>query len=115
VDRYGHRLRFRSKYVDAMPDDVFQDVIAHELAHVLRQAEGVRCIREYADGRAHYVDRNGHLFGGNFEIELDADELMTRWGFDPESVDRWSLATGLTKVVEADLATVFRRLDRHGR
>ena len=102
-----------------MPDDVVQDLIAHELAHVMQRQEGVVCVKEYSDGRADWVDRDGNWWGGNFEIEWDADERMVIWGFDPESIDRWSLATGRKKVIQLEgpegRAKVFARLERHGR
>jgi hypothetical protein len=115
VDHYGHRLRFRAKFVDPMPDNVVQDLIAHELAHVLQSAQGIRCVRKWTDGRAKYVDSDGMDFGGNFEIELSADEAMSRWGFNPESLDDWAREAGITKVVKGDLRTVLRRFDRLGR
>ncbi len=56
-----------------MPVDVVQDLIAHELAHGLQSAYGIRCARKYADGRAEYVTKDGDIFGGNYDIEEDAD------------------------------------------
>jgi hypothetical protein len=103
-----------------MPDVVVQDLVAHELAHGVQNANGIRCEREHSDGRADYVCEDGSPFGGNFEIELDADEMMDFWGFDSESVDRWALAAGITKVITfADprkaLVAMIRRMDRKGR
>ena len=115
VDRSGHRLKFRSDVVDAMPDDVLQDLIAHELAHVLQNAQGIHCIEQYDDGRAVYAAEDGGIFGGNLEIELDADWTMEGWGFDPESIDRWSPATGRSKEVIVDLVEYLERLDHYGR
>jgi hypothetical protein len=116
----GHQYEFRSKYVDVMPDDVVQDLVAHELAHGIQWANGIRLERQYSDGRAVYACEDGSPFGGKFELELDADEMMNFWGFDSESVDRWALAAGITKVTTfADsrkaLEAMFRRMDRKGR
>jgi hypothetical protein len=114
----GHRITFRAKDADAMPDDVLQDLIAHELAHVLQAAEGIHCVRQYRDGRADYADARGEYWGGNLEIEEDADSTMLWWGFDPESIDRWALATGRAKVLEdtpENRRRVFSRILRRGR
>jgi hypothetical protein len=78
-----------------MPDDVVRDLVAHELAHGVQNADGIRCVREYSDGQAVYVLEDGSVFGGNCDIELDADLLMDGWGFDSESVDRWARAAGI--------------------
>jgi hypothetical protein len=116
VDNHGHRLRFRGKPLKDMPDDVLQDLIAHELAHFLQSARGIRCVRQYADGRADFVDWNGDHWGGNLEIEEDADCTMTFWGFDPESIERWSLATGRIKLLgDEHLPKVVSRILRLGR
>jgi hypothetical protein len=120
VDHCGHRLRFRAKFFDRMSEDVVQDVIAHELAHVLQSAGGIRCVREWADGRAHYVFSDGTDFGGNRDLEEDADFTIDCWGFDPEAVDRWALETGIRRVVYFDdprkcVAAIQARLDRVGR
>jgi hypothetical protein len=95
----GCKLQFNAKYFDRMPDDVAQDVIAHELAHAYQGAQGIHMVREYRDGSALFV-QDGEPWGGRLEIEMDADDHIEGWGFDPESVDRWSLDVGITKVVE---------------
>jgi hypothetical protein len=119
VDHFGHRFQFRSKYVDKMPDDVVQDLIAHELTHGLQSALGIHCIRKYADGRADFAYRDGTYFGGKLEIEEDDDFRMELWGFDPWSIDRWMLAAGISKVIDVDdpkkRMAVLRRIMNHGR
>jgi len=84
----GHIIRFASRRVEKMPDDVVQDLIAHELAHVYQWASGEDM---------HVLD--------SFDIEYFADEIMDYWGFDPESIDRWGLETGVTKLVDVDKLT----------
>jgi hypothetical protein len=122
MDRQGHRLRFSAKFMDRMPDDVVRDIIGHEFAHCHQAALGIRCNRRYADGRAVYICRDGSVFGGNFELEEDADLTMHLWGFDPESPDRWAEEVGIrkTKTINTgdpkkDLAILLKHLDRKGR
>jgi hypothetical protein len=78
-----------------MPDDVVQDLVAHELAHGVQYAHGIRGEREYSDGEVDWVRKDGSWFGGTSEIELDAELMTDAWGFDSESVDRWALAAGI--------------------
>jgi hypothetical protein len=45
---------------------------------------------------------------------------MTSWGFDPHSIDRWSRAEGITKVVKYKtereaLEVIIKRVGRVGR
>jgi hypothetical protein len=100
VNRLGHRLLFRARSIARMPDDVAQDLIAHELAHVCQSARGIRCAREYRDGRADYVDGRGEFWGGNLEIEQDVDWEIWCWGFDLDSIDEWWKTAGWGKKVE---------------
>jgi hypothetical protein len=79
-----------------MPDDLVRNLIAHELAHGVQGAQGIRCAREYSDGRAVWVCKDGSWFGDNHEIELDADLMMDSWGFDSDSLDRWALPAGIS-------------------
>src|SRR6202034_3255669 len=95
-------FHFDARYVDRMPDEVVQDVIAHELAHGLQSAYGIRCNRKYKDGRAEYITKDGHFFGGNYELEEDVDFRIWQWGFDPASVERWARGAGLVRVVNED-------------
>jgi hypothetical protein len=120
VSMFGHWLRFYSEPINKLPDDVLQDLIAHELAHVEQDAAGIRCVKVYPDGRADFTCRDGSYFGGNFEIEEDADTTMEDWGFDPESIDRWSIAIGRSRIVEVRAGSmeeieILRRMERHGR
>ena len=72
----GHRLFFYAPSIDAMPDDVVQDIIAYELAHVCQIAEGDDRVPAQEPG---VIDLS----------ELDANELIDSWSFDPDSVDVW--------------------------
>jgi hypothetical protein len=106
VSRHGHRMRFRSSVIRAMSkgkrEGVAQDLIAHELAHVYQSARGIRCGTMSPEGYPQYFDAGGAYWGGAIEIEDDADWQMDRWGFDAESIDRWSLETGRSRVVEVE-------------
>jgi hypothetical protein len=74
----GGQVRFYSKYVEKMPDDVLQCVIAHELAHVLQRTQP----RGYFPPSASEESRR--------ELrELDACFLTDEWGFDPDLIDNW--------------------------
>ncbi len=77
-----------------MPDDVLQDLIAHELAHVLQDAEGISIIGGDEDDRPVSANADRTKIYYEEDIELDADLLIEYWGFDPESIDRWALSTG---------------------
>ncbi len=114
--KLGHELKFSAKEADDMPDDVLQDLIAHELAHVLQSADGIRCVKQYPDGRADFVNSKGDYWGGNVEIEDGADCEMSIWGFDPDSIDKWCLATGRTKLLGPEhTGRVLSQILRHGR
>jgi hypothetical protein len=92
----GYLLRFRAPLVDRMPDGVVQDLVAHELAHVYQQTIDLKRYFGYAPCPG--------------ELEEHADECMERWGFDAESIDRWSEREGLTKKIECkDLDEYLRR------
>jgi hypothetical protein len=46
--------------------------------------------------------------------------MIDGWGFDSESIDRWSLAAGLRKVITLEdpkkgIAMLLRRMERLGR
>jgi hypothetical protein len=84
VSARGYLLRFRSQDFDEMPEDVAQDVIAHELIHVL----------QFVDGYEQWFGKPNPCEG---VIEEVADMAMERLGFDPESVDRWAVRVGRTR------------------
>jgi hypothetical protein len=99
VDRSGHRLQFNSKKVDEMPDEALQAVIAHELALVVQhELHGLREDELWCHGRRAYEDEDGDWVE-EFFIDQEADEMITEWGFDRESMDR---ATGRSRVIESD-------------
>ena len=87
VSSRGHKLQFWSKIVAAYPDNLVQDLIAHELTHVDQWASG--------------WDEDDD----NFWVEYDADETMTEWGFDAYAMDEWDQEHGVTKVLDIDLNT----------
>jgi hypothetical protein len=84
----GCLYEFRFSLVTEMPDDVVQDLIAHEPAHGIEAARGIRPV-----GRDSYQGPNGHCFGRD-EFEEDADNWTRFWGFDPDSIDRWWTGRG---------------------
>ena len=107
TDEFGFELSFHAGSVAAMPDDVVQDLIAHELAHVKQSAYGIRLeldLLHEEDGTVTVVrdcyDSSGAYWGGSTDIESDADATMDDWGFDSQSIDRWSLAAGRVKTLE---------------
>ena len=84
--RSGCQLRFWSRIVAAMPDDLVCDLIAHELAHVYQWACGWNLSEEE----------------DNYTVEENADWLAERWGFSSHAIDEWERAKGITKVVDLD-------------
>lgn len=99
----GHRLRFHAPSVDRMPEDVVQDLIAHELAHVYQEACGMLLRFGTEDPKSGLV-------------EEDADEMMNRWGFDPESIDEWAVSAGLSRlIVFADFGAYLEYASKFGR
>ena len=123
VNDRGVRLSFHGEPVAAMPDDVVQDLIAHELIHVVQTALGIRTRLEHTvdtDGHidtiASFYTPTGEYWGDAADLENDADLTMVAWGFVPDSIDRWSLAEGRSKTIiiqnEEDLA---RHIARFGR
>ena len=63
-----------------MPEHHVQELIAHELAHVI----------QFAFGEPPSSD--GTLPRGCDDAELVADEIMEDWGFDPYAMDDWTAA-----------------------
>lgn len=75
--RNGHSLYFYAPLVDAMPAQHVQELIAHELAHVV----------QYAIGEPPHSDRT--LPRWCDQTEIIADEIMELWDFDPWAMDKW--------------------------
>lgn len=94
----GHVLLFSRPIVEAYPDDIVRDLVAHELAHVVQEAVG---------------QQFGELEHEAIEWEEDADDRMAFWGFDPESMDRWAIEKGIVKPITPERFATFS--DRHKR
>jgi hypothetical protein len=98
----GHKLRFWSKIVAVYPDNLVQDLIAHELAHVYQWA----------------TDRQPEGFDDAMLVEEDADWLMRVWRFDLDAMDYWDAEYGIIKMIDTDYSTpagkraLARSLDR---
>jgi len=78
--RNGHSLYFYAPLVDAMPVVHVQELVAHELAHVV----------QFAIGEPPSGDRT--LPRGSDDAEMVADEIMEEWGYDPNAMDDWTAA-----------------------
>ena len=63
VSLAGCEMKFNAAEVDRMPEDVVKSLIAHEFAHVYQYAVGI-------SGRK------------NDELEDNAEELISNWGFN---------------------------------
>jgi hypothetical protein len=90
----GHELKFRTRIVDAYPDHLVRDLIAHELAHVWQQATG--CFETEGDD-------------AEAQNEEAADCLMVRWGFAPYAMDEWDRAHSVTRVIDTSKMTPEQR------
>jgi hypothetical protein len=77
-------MRFSRHVVGAFPDNLLQDLIAHELAHVL----------QWAVGR----DMDGE---DDLDVELEANELIESWGFDAYEMDDWLEANGPLRAIDS--------------
>jgi hypothetical protein len=75
--RFGHCLFFYAPVVDAMPVQHVEELVAHELAHVVNKASGDMLQTDRTQPR------------WNDPSEEIADEIMQTWGFDPYAMDRW--------------------------
>jgi hypothetical protein len=71
--RGGDMLRFWSDIVDAYPDELVRDLIAHELTHVFGYASDWYC-----------DDLDDPI-----QDEQDADALTEMWGFSSTAIDDW--------------------------
>jgi hypothetical protein len=117
--RAGNALRFWSRIVDAYPDPLVRDLIAHELAHVCRYSQGYRDIRG-ADGKWVCIKASGRRLD-TMEVEEDADWLMSCWGFEPNAIDEWDREHGISKVYhweqmsDSERRRFFERLLERGR
>jgi hypothetical protein len=74
----GGQMAFYTKYVEKMPDDVLQYVIAHELAHVLQRTQPKGYFPPSASEK-----RRRDL------VELEAALRTDEWGYDPDLFDNW--------------------------
>ncbi|QEL15617.1 hypothetical protein [Limnoglobus roseus] len=81
---HGFTLRFRAGAVDHMPENVVADLIAHELAHVEQSAIG---IEDQLNDEWNRIRDEGE---SDNPFEIDADDRMENWGFDPNSVDLYA-------------------------
>jgi len=73
----GHSLYFYAPVVDAMPTIHVEELIAHELAHVIQYATGEEPRTDTTKPRMLDATENG------------ADGYMEYWGFDSEAMDDW--------------------------
>lgn len=83
----GRKLWFSSIVFDRMPDEIAQDLIAHELAHVLQYSFGWD--EEIVDD-CHVMRRGDDVMTAG-ELEQWADEIMQDWGFDDTAMDDWAV------------------------
>lgn len=77
----GHWLAFWPTALRRLPAEQIRELIAHELAHVVQHANGWHDLG----------DPTTHRW--NDLREVDADEMMEAWGFDPDAIDRAWVAT----------------------
>jgi hypothetical protein len=119
VTHAGHLIRFHAPSVDRMPDPVVCDLVAHELAHAYQYALGATVAWDLSPGEVDLLDGDGD--GSVFlpgEMEEDAEMIMSGWGFDPESIDRWTVAEGIVQrrlLSPEEFAWAYNHFMRTGR
>lgn len=94
VSRQGHVLRFWTRIVEAYPDELVRDLIAHELAHVEQHGLGFKNTLG-ADGQPVSIHADGTEWE-SWVTEGDADVRMEDWGFDANAMDEWDRENGVT-------------------
>jgi hypothetical protein len=106
VSARGHLLRFRAGAVDRMPDEVVQDLVAHELGHVYLQASGWHGWFKQKMGSPPEEREEEE------EVDIMVEE---EWGFGVETIDKWTLKVGLTRLLTFASAEEFDEYERaHG-
>ena len=85
----GHKLMFWACSVDAMPDDMVQTLIAHELGHVYRKAIS-RHVVDPANPPTE-AERREEEFQTRLTVEVE-------WGFDEEALSEW-LSENLDSII----------------
>lgn len=71
----GHALSFWTPVIRMWPDENIRELIAHELAHVVQNADSDKPL----------VSTHEHRIFD--DVESDADNIMDMWGFDPYAID----------------------------
>jgi hypothetical protein len=85
VGGLGRQTAFWTRIIDAYPDELVRDLIAHELAHVFQWATGWD------------IDQAGPC-----TCEQEAEVLVEAWGFSSTAMDDWDKAHGITTVPDLD-------------
>jgi hypothetical protein len=95
TDQFGHRIYFRSSYVDEMSESAVQTMIASELAHVLFQELLAREYPTINPGRHKIIgDEEGREWGGLLGTQDEVRVTIFDWGFDDEAIIQWRRETG---------------------
>lgn len=88
----GFTIRFCWQEVSLSPDNALIALIAHEMAHVHQWASGKRLSLTNEDVKGMFGIEKGDylpLLNREGRVELHADELMTKWGFDRLAYPCW--------------------------
>lgn len=90
----GSEIRLYWRSMGELPDECIADLLSHELAHVYQWATGRdRSQLKKTDLKQSLKDLFYPFIKDQWVVEVHADEVATRWGFDVHSCGEWILRT----------------------
>jgi hypothetical protein len=79
----GFAIQFRWNTCQLFPDDCLQALVAHEMGHVYQFATGKNRFTLKEEDLLGFLDLLPLKLTDDGLVELHADEMAVRWGFDP--------------------------------
>jgi predicted SprT family Zn-dependent metalloprotease len=86
-------MAFRSEILGIMPDEIYQSVLAHELAHIAHRVETKKNCPEWSWRQWNCRELDDAVSGRWFDVEENEVRLLQHeWGFDEDQFCEWENA-----------------------